>query len=69
MTEHWEQQACEANTANSQTIPLDKHIVTDPLEDILKQLEKQTHTSHIFTQNKQLKHSTWNTGVTHYTKG
>ena len=25
---------------------LDKHIATDPLEHILKQLEKQTHTGH-----------------------
>ena len=34
---------------------LDKHIVTDPLEDILKQLEKQIHSSHTHTQGKQLK--------------
>ena len=34
---------------------LDKHIITDPFEDILKQLEKQTHTGHTYTQNKQLK--------------
>ena len=34
---------------------LDKHIVTDPLEDILKHLAKQTHTNHTFTRNEQLK--------------
>ena len=33
---------------------LDKHIVTDPLEDILKHLEK-THNNHTHTQSKQLK--------------
>ena len=33
----------------------DKHIITDPLEDILKQLDKQTHTNHRDTQSKKLK--------------
>ena len=34
-----------------------KHIVTDPLKDILKQLKNQTHTSHTHTQRKQLKNT------------
>ena len=34
---------------------LDKHIVADPLEDILNQIENQTPMNHIYTQNKQLK--------------
>ena len=32
---------------------LDKHIVTDPLEDILKQIEKQTPMNYTYTHNKQ----------------
>ena len=32
----------------------DKHIVTVPFEDFLKEQEKQTQTSHIYTQNEQL---------------
>ena len=36
---------------------LDKHIVTDPLEDILKQLEKPTHTIHTHPQNEQFKNA------------
>ena len=58
MTDYQEQQACEANTDNTEQYlldQLDKHITTDPLEDILKQLEKQIHTSHTYTQNEQLK--------------
>ena len=34
---------------------LDKHTVRDPLEDILKQLEKQTNTIHPHNQSKELK--------------
>ena len=36
---------------------LDKHIVTGPLEDILKQLEKQILTNHTdtHTQSEQIK--------------
>ena len=33
---------------------LDTHIITDPLEDILKQLDKQTHSNHTCTQSKQV---------------
>ena len=31
---------------------LDKHVVTDPVEDILRQSEKQTHTNHTYTKSK-----------------
>ena len=57
MTDQQEQHACEANTDDSWAIPLGsvwKHIVTDPLEDILKQIEIQTPMNHTYTQNKQL---------------
>ena len=33
---------------------LDKHIVTDPLDDILKQIENQTHINKAHTHNDQL---------------
>ena len=36
---------------------LDNNIVRDPLEDILKQLEKQTHTNHTYTKNEQFKNT------------
>ena len=36
---------------------LDKYTVTDPLEDILKQLEKQTHTNHTHTQSEWLRNT------------
>ena len=52
------QQGCEANTDNSQTIPLGpigKCIVTDPFKDILKQLGKQSLTNYTYTQIEQLK--------------
>ena len=56
MTDHQEQQACEADAQiTAEQYPqdqLDKHIVTDPLEDILNQLEKQKHTSHTYIQNE-----------------
>ena len=32
---------------------LDKHIVTDPLENILKQIEKQTPMNHKYTEKEQ----------------
>ena len=34
---------------------LDKHIVTDPLEDIVKQIEKQTPMNHTYMYKEQLK--------------
>ena len=34
---------------------LDKHIVTDPLEDILKHIEKQTPMNYTYTNKKQFK--------------
>ena len=58
--DYHEQQACEANTDNSRAIPLvqlDKHIVTDPLEDILKQIEKQTPMNHTYIKNEQFKNT------------
>ena len=34
---------------------LDRHIMTDPLGDILKQIEKQTPMNHTNTHKEQLK--------------
>ena len=34
---------------------LDRHIVTDPLEDILKQIEKQMSMNHTYACKQQLK--------------
>ena len=36
---------------------LDKHKVTDPLEDILKQIEKQTPMYHTHTHKEQLRNT------------
>ena len=36
---------------------LGKHIVTDPLEDILKQIEKQTPMNHTYTHNEKLQNT------------
>ena len=46
---------------------LNKHIVTDQLEDILKQLEKQTHTGHTHpeTTTKSSQHGTLTSNTLH----
>ena len=61
---------CEANTAEQYLWDqLDKHIATDPLENILKQLEKQTHTNHHTGRVKKIKTIIMElTQITCYTK-
>ena len=36
---------------------LNKHIVSDPLEDILKQIEQQTPINHTYTNKEQFKNT------------
>ena len=44
------------NTDHSWTIPLgsDKHRMTDPVEDILKQFENQTQQNKTYTHNEKI---------------
>ena len=72
MTDHQEQQACKWNIDHSWQIPLgqlDKHKMTDPVEDILKQFENQTQQNETYSHNEQLNNVPAGTGqVTYHMK-
>ena len=56
MIDHQEQQTCKDNIDYSQEIlkdQLDKHSITDLIEDILKNFENQREQNKTYTHNKQ----------------
>ena len=57
MADHQEQQACEANTDNSQALPVGsaRQTNSNPIEDILKHIEKQTTMNHTYTYKEHFK--------------